>query len=68
MKTDTPFGTGGGMNIKNGLDASGRKPTGKGVGDVYAGGKTGLLIWAVTLAGILAGDALLVYSTSALAQ
>ncbi|KAJ6776529.1 PHOTOSYSTEM II 10 KDA POLYPEPTIDE CHLOROPLASTIC [Salix koriyanagi] len=33
-------------------------------GDVYAGGKTGLLIWAVTLAGILAGDALLVYSTS----
>ena len=31
-------------------------------------GKTGLLIWAVTLAGILAGGALLVYSTSALAQ
>uniref|UniRef100_A0A6N2KW84 Photosystem II 10 kDa polypeptide, chloroplastic n=1 Tax=Salix viminalis TaxID=40686 RepID=A0A6N2KW84_SALVM len=91
-------GTGGGMNLKNGLDASGRKPTvsvervctnlstnmvlkwmdgyspiynadeWSPSGDVYAGGKTGLLIWAVTLAGILAGDALLVYSTSALAQ
>ncbi|KAF9673013.1 hypothetical protein SADUNF_Sadunf11G0104100 [Salix dunnii] len=94
IKTDTPYGTGGGMNLRNGVDASGRKPTGKGVyqyvdkyganvdgyspiyntdewspsGDVYAGGKTGLLIWAVTLAGILAGGALLVYSTSALAQ
>ncbi|THF94360.1 hypothetical protein TEA_029904 [Camellia sinensis var. sinensis] len=28
-------------------------------GDVYVGGTTGLLIWAVTLAGILAGGALL---------
>ncbi len=37
-------------------------------GDVYAGGTTGLLIWAVTLAGILAGGALLVYNTSALAS
>ncbi|GJT21403.1 zinc finger, CCHC-type containing protein [Tanacetum coccineum] len=34
-------------------------------GDVYVGGTTGLLIWAVTLAGILRGGALLVYSTSA---
>ncbi|RRT78664.1 hypothetical protein B296_00025709 [Ensete ventricosum] len=31
-------------------------------------GTTGLLIWAVTLAGLLAGGALLVYNTSALAQ
>ncbi|KAH7678886.1 Photosystem II PsbR protein [Dioscorea alata] len=37
-------------------------------GDVYVGGTTGLLIWAVTLAGLLAGGALLVYNTSALAQ
>ncbi|KAM0853828.1 hypothetical protein ACQ4PT_021014 [Festuca glaucescens] len=37
-------------------------------GDRYAGGTTGLLIWAVTLAGILGGGALLVYSTSALAS
>lgn len=37
-------------------------------GDVYTGGTTGLLIWAVTLAGILAGGALLVYNTSALAS
>ncbi|KAJ4754824.1 Photosystem II 10 kDa polypeptide [Rhynchospora pubera] len=37
-------------------------------GDTYAGGTTGLLIWAVTLAGLLAGGALLVYNTSALAQ
>uniref|UniRef100_A0A0D6R5G6 Photosystem II 10 kDa polypeptide, chloroplastic n=1 Tax=Araucaria cunninghamii TaxID=56994 RepID=A0A0D6R5G6_ARACU len=36
-------------------------------GDVYAGGKTGLLIWAVTLAGVLAVGAFLVYNTSALA-
>ena len=35
-------------------------------GDVYVGGTTGLLIWAVTLAGILGGGALLVYNTSAL--
>ncbi|KAL7593725.1 photosystem II 10 kDa polypeptide, chloroplastic [Lactuca sativa] len=94
IKTDTPYGTGGGMQLRDGVDASGRKPTGKGVyqfvdkyganvdgyspiynedewapsGDVYAGGTTGLLIWAVTLAGILGGGALLVYSTSALAQ
>ncbi|XP_040988202.1 photosystem II 10 kDa polypeptide, chloroplastic [Juglans microcarpa x Juglans regia] len=37
-------------------------------GDVYVGGTTGLAIWAVTLAGILAGGALLVYNTSALVQ
>ncbi|KAG8100756.1 hypothetical protein GUJ93_ZPchr0013g36343 [Zizania palustris] len=36
-------------------------------GDVYVGGKTGLLLWAVTLAGILLGGAILVYNTSALA-
>ncbi|KDP43406.1 hypothetical protein JCGZ_26561 [Jatropha curcas] len=94
IKTDKPYGIGGGMNLRNGLDASGRKATGKGVyqyvdkyganvdgyspiyntdewsptGDVYAGGTTGLAIWAVTLLGILAGGALLVYNTSALAQ
>ncbi|KAG9143936.1 hypothetical protein Leryth_016123 [Lithospermum erythrorhizon] len=94
IKTDTPYGTGGGMNLRDGLDASGRKPKGKGVyqfvdkyganvdgyspiynedewapsGDVYVGGVTGLAIWAVTLVGILAGGALLVYSTSALSQ
>ncbi|KAF0916554.1 hypothetical protein E2562_007629 [Oryza meyeriana var. granulata] len=37
-------------------------------GDVYTGGKTGLLLWAVTLAGILLAGALLVYNTSALAS
>ncbi|TKW30411.1 hypothetical protein SEVIR_2G034900v4 [Setaria viridis] len=37
-------------------------------GDVYVGGKTGLLLWAITLAGILLGGALLVYNTSALAS
>ncbi|GAU28616.1 hypothetical protein TSUD_55600 [Trifolium subterraneum] len=37
-------------------------------GDVYTGGTTGLAIWAVTLAGLLAGGALLVYNTSALSQ
>ncbi|XP_072970018.1 photosystem II 10 kDa polypeptide, chloroplastic-like [Typha angustifolia] len=37
-------------------------------GDVYVGGTTGLLIWAVTLAGLLLGGALLVYNTSALSQ
>ncbi|CAK8534792.1 unnamed protein product [Lathyrus sativus] len=94
IKTDTPYGTGGGMDLPNGLDASGRKQKGKGVyqfvdkyganvdgyspiyepkewsatGDVYAGGTTGLAIWAVTLAGLLAGGALLVYNTSALSQ
>ncbi|OVA13088.1 Photosystem II PsbR [Macleaya cordata] len=94
IKTDTPYGTGGGMNLKDGVDASGRKGKGKGVyqftdkyganvdgyspiytpeewspsGDVYVGGTTGLLIWAVTLGGLLLGGALLVYNTSALAQ
>ncbi|KAG6418887.1 hypothetical protein SASPL_121093 [Salvia splendens] len=94
IKTDTPYGTGGGMDLRNGVDASGRKGTGKGVyqfvdkyganvdgyspiydrndwspsGDVYVGGTTGLAIWAVTLLGILAGGALLVYNTSALVQ
>ncbi|HDK8805146.1 TPA: photosystem II protein PsbR, partial [Escherichia coli] len=91
IKTNKPFGINGGMDLTDGLDASGRKGKGKGVyqfvdkyganvdgyspiyntddwspsGDVYVGGTTGLLIWAVTLAGILAGGALLVYSTSA---
>ncbi|OMP09858.1 Photosystem II PsbR [Corchorus olitorius] len=94
IKTDKPYGINGGMALRDGLDASGRKGKGKGVyqfvdkyganvdgyspiydtkewsptGDVYAGGVTGLAIWAVTLAGILAGGALLVYNTSALAQ
>ncbi|CAA7394045.1 unnamed protein product [Spirodela intermedia] len=94
IKTNTPYGTGGGLDYKEGVDASGRKAKGKGVyqfvdkyganvdgyspiyspeewspsGDVYVGGTTGLLIWAVTLAGLLAGGALLVYNTSALAQ
>ncbi|KAG6548340.1 hypothetical protein Mapa_010119 [Marchantia paleacea] len=36
-------------------------------GDTYAGGQTGLLIWAVTLGALLLGGAILVYSTSALA-
>uniref|UniRef100_A0A7C9CXK0 Photosystem II 10 kDa polypeptide, chloroplastic n=1 Tax=Opuntia streptacantha TaxID=393608 RepID=A0A7C9CXK0_OPUST len=94
LKTDKPYGVNGGMALRDGLDASGRKAKGKGVyqfvdkyganvdgyspiynesdwspsGDVYVGGTTGLLIWAVTLAGILAGGALLVYNTSALAS
>ncbi|KAJ0980750.1 hypothetical protein J5N97_009005 [Dioscorea zingiberensis] len=94
IKTNTPFGPGGGMKLPDGLDASGRKGKGKGVyqfadkyganvdgyspiyspdewspsGDVYVGGSTGLLIWAVTLGGLLLGGALLVYNTSALAQ
>jgi len=34
---------------------------------IYAG-KTGLVLWAITLAGILLGGALLVYNTSALAS
>uniref|UniRef100_A0A6N2KLD2 Photosystem II 10 kDa polypeptide, chloroplastic n=1 Tax=Salix viminalis TaxID=40686 RepID=A0A6N2KLD2_SALVM len=93
-KTDQPYGINGGMDLREGVDASGRKGKGKGVyqfvdkyganvdgyspiyntndwspsGDVYVGGRTGLLIWAVTLAGLLAGGALLVYTTSALAQ
>ncbi|CAL5003445.1 unnamed protein product [Urochloa decumbens] len=67
IKTDKPFGIGGGLTVD--VDASGRKvkdwsPT----GDVYVGGTTGLLIWAVTLAGLLGGGALLVYNTSALAS
>ncbi|XP_060188286.1 photosystem II 10 kDa polypeptide, chloroplastic [Lycium barbarum] len=94
IKTDKPYGIAGSMNLRDGLDASGRKPKGKGVyqfvdkyganvdgyspiyntdewapsGDVYVGGTTGLAIWAVTLVGILAGGALLVFNTSALAQ
>ncbi|KAL8126580.1 photosystem II 10 kDa polypeptide, chloroplastic-like [Apium graveolens] len=94
IKTDSPYGINGGMSLKEGKDASGRKAKGKGVyqfadkyganvdgyspiynpdewspsGDRYAAGTTGLLIWAVTLAGILGGGALLVYSTSALAN
>lgn len=39
-----------------------------GNGDYDDAGTTGLAIWAVTLAGLLAGGALLVYNTSALAQ
>ena len=94
IKTDKPYGINGGMDLRDGADASGRKGKGKGVyqfvdkyganvdgyspifntddwspsGDVYVGGTTGLAIWAVTLAGLLAGGALLVYNTSALAQ
>ncbi|XP_068657569.1 photosystem II 10 kDa polypeptide, chloroplastic-like [Aristolochia californica] len=94
IKTSQPYGPGGGMSLKEGLDASGRKGKGKGVyqfvnkyganvdgyspiyspdewspsGDVYVGGTTGLLIWAVTLAGLLLGGALLVFNTSALSQ
>ncbi|KAL1299938.1 hypothetical protein HN51_044533 [Arachis hypogaea] len=94
IKTDKPYGINGGMNLRDGLDASGRKGKGKGVyqfvdkyganvdgyspiydqkdwsptGDVYTGGTTGLAIWAVTLVGLLAGGALLVYNTSALSQ
>ncbi|KAG6519751.1 hypothetical protein ZIOFF_023259 [Zingiber officinale] len=104
LKTDKPYGINGGMNLSNGLDASGRKQKGKGVYqfvDKYGANvdgyryfslsssrsstqmtglpvatstseaserQTGLLIWAVTLAGILAGGALLVYNTSALSQ
>ncbi|KAJ6417410.1 hypothetical protein OIU84_003181 [Salix udensis] len=91
-KTDQPYGINGGMDLRGGVDASGRK--GKGVyqfvdkyganvdgyspiydpkdwspgGEVYVGGTTGLLIWAVALAGLLAGGALLVYNTSSLVQ
>nr|AZQ19285.1 polypeptide precursor of photosystem II [Populus tomentosa] len=76
-KTDQPYGINGGMDLRGGLDASGRKGKGKGVYqfvDKYGAnvdgysGTTGLLIWAVTLAGLLAGGALLVYNTSALVQ
>ncbi|KAG5570439.1 hypothetical protein H5410_060205 [Solanum commersonii] len=92
--TNKPYGINGGLNLQDGVDASGRKAKGKGVyqfvkkyganvdgyspiynpdewspsGDVYVGGTTGLALWAVTLAGLLAGGALLVYNTSALAQ
>ncbi|XP_030527117.1 photosystem II 10 kDa polypeptide, chloroplastic-like isoform X2 [Rhodamnia argentea] len=92
INTAKPYGINGGMVLRDGADASGRK--GKGVyqfvdkyganvdgyspiyspeewspsGDVYVGGTTGLTIWAVTLAGLLAGGALLVYNTSALVQ
>lgn len=94
VQTTQPFGPGGGLELKDGVDASGRPAKGKGVyqfaskyganvdgyspiynpeewspsGDFYAGGKTGLLLWAATLAGILLGGALLVYNTSALAS
>lgn len=94
VQTAQPYGPGGGVAFKEGVDASGRVAKGKGVyqfadkyganvdgyspiytpeewspsGDVYVGGKTGLFLWAVTLAGILLGGALLVYSTSALAS
>ncbi|MGD7361334.1 photosystem II protein PsbR, partial [Ralstonia pseudosolanacearum] len=94
IKTDKPYGIAGGMELKDGVDASGRKAKGKGVyqftnkyganvdgyspiynpdewsptGDYYAGGTTGLLIWAITLGAVLLGGALLVYNTSALSQ
>ncbi|CAN6196859.1 unnamed protein product [Urochloa humidicola] len=94
IQTSQPFGPAGGLNLKDGVDASGRPAKGKGVyqfaskyganvdgyspiynpeewspsGDVYVGGKTGLLLWAITLAGILLLGALLVYNTSALAS
>ncbi|KAG2639880.1 photosystem II 10 kDa polypeptide, chloroplastic-like [Panicum virgatum] len=94
IQTSQPFGPAGGLNLKDGVDASGRPAKGKGVyqftskyganvggyspiynpeewspsGDVYVGGKTGLVLWAITLAGILLGGALLVYNTSALAS
>ncbi|KQK21035.1 photosystem II 10 kDa polypeptide, chloroplastic [Brachypodium distachyon] len=94
VQTSQPFGPGGGLELKDGVDASGRPAKGKGVyqfaskyganvdgyspiynpeewspsGDFYAGGKTGLLLWAVTLAGILLGGALLIYNTSSLAS
>ncbi|CAL5078289.1 unnamed protein product [Urochloa decumbens] len=94
IQTSQPFGPAGGLNLKDGVDASGRPAKGKGVyqfaskyganvdgyspiynpeewspsGDVYVGGKTGLLLWAITLAGILLIGALLVYNTSALAS
>ncbi|KAJ6423192.1 hypothetical protein OIU84_024178, partial [Salix udensis] len=68
-KTDQPYGINGGMDLREGVDASGRKGKGKGVyqfvdkyganvdgyspiyntndwspsGDVYVGGRTGLL-------------------------
>ncbi|KAK3126362.1 hypothetical protein QOZ80_7AG0555460 [Eleusine coracana subsp. coracana] len=94
IQTSQPFGPAGGLNFKDGVDASGRPAKGKGVyqfankyganvdgyspiynpeewspaGDVYVGGKTGLLLWAITLTGILLGGALLIYNTSAIAS
>ncbi|KAL6880547.1 hypothetical protein ACP4OV_012112 [Aristida adscensionis] len=101
IQTSQPFGPAGGLNLKDGVDASGRPAKGKGVyqfvskyganvdgyskrnarlcpiynpeewspsGDFYAGGKTGLLLWAITFAGILLGGALLIYNTSAMAS
>ncbi|PAN09448.1 hypothetical protein GQ55_2G024200 [Panicum hallii var. hallii] len=94
IQTSQPFGPAGGLNLKDGVDASGRPAKGKGVyqfaskyganvdgyspiynpeewspsGDVYVGGKTGLVLWALSLAGVLLGGALLVYNTSALAS
>ncbi|RLM84546.1 hypothetical protein C2845_PM04G01810 [Panicum miliaceum] len=95
IQTSQPFGPAGGLNLKDGVDASGRPAKGKGVyqfaskyganvdgyspiynpeewspsGDVYVGGKTGLVLWALSLAGVLlGGGALLVYNTSALAS
>ncbi|KAG6550651.1 hypothetical protein Mapa_007748 [Marchantia paleacea] len=88
-----PLGPSGDNKFRGGVDAQGRKGTGKGVyqfvkkyganvdgyspiwapeewsagGSTYAGGTPGLLLWAVTLAGLLAAGAFLVYSTSALA-
>ncbi|KAL2649547.1 hypothetical protein R1flu_017675 [Riccia fluitans] len=92
LNVKEPFGPGGGLKYKKGVDASGRKAKGKGVyqfskkyganvdgyspiyapdewstsGDTYAGGQGGLLLWALTLAALLLGGALLVYNTSAL--
>ncbi|KAH0706536.1 hypothetical protein KY285_011067 [Solanum tuberosum] len=77
ITTNKPYGINGGLNLQDGVDASGRKAKGKGVYqfvkkyganvDGYTG-TTGLALWAVTLVGLLAGGALLVYNTSALAQ
>jgi len=93
ISTKEPYGPSGGTKFKGGVDASGRKITGKGVyqfgkkyganvdgyspiwtpsewaesGDVYAGGQTGLLLWALTFGALLIAGALLVYNTSALA-
>ncbi|KDO53416.1 hypothetical protein CISIN_1g032633mg [Citrus sinensis] len=82
IKTDKPYGVNGGMDLREGVyqfvDKYGANVDGYSPiynendwspsGDVYTGGATGLAIWAVTLAGLLAGGALLVYNTSALAQ
>nr|CAK22270.1 Photosystem II 10 kDa polypeptide, chloroplast precursor [Oxybasis rubra] len=74
IKTDKPSGKGVYQFVdKYGANVDGYSPIyneeeWSPSGDVYTGGTTGLLIWAVTLAGLLAGGALLVYNTSALAQ